>query len=215
VSKPTANPVTKQENSTTTAAPSVVAEETPAQDDDARVPDLENVGLNEVGATIGGRSVSSKISYNNGNVVVSVGGATLEYTIIDPDGTQRVLTGTAPVVVQQGDTVGVRFAQFVDNAEATAWIVPGDLPIGFTTLVGGQGTINGIISQEVTPGIRRIITVTKSENNEPLVVALGIEVLDSVDSDSSWSLVFLFIVGIAVAGGLLIPAARRRRDNDS
>ena len=213
-SKPVTNPVTKQENAVPATAPAVVEEDTSAQDDTSTVPDLESVGRNEAGATIGGRSVSSQISYNNGNVVVSVAGATLEYTIIDSAGTQRILSGTAPVIVEPGDTVGVRFAKFEDNAEASAWIVPGDLPLGSTKLTGGEGTINGIISEEVTAGIRRIITVTETENNEPFVVALGVEVIDSVDSDTSWSLVFLIIVGLAVAGALLIPAARRRRDNE-
>jgi len=210
---PGANP--EQDNATTTTAPAEANEEDPSPDDTAAVPDLENVEENEAGATIGGRVVSSQISYNNGNVVVSAGGAIVEYTIIDPAGTQRILSEATPAIVQPGDTVGVRFSKFVNNAEVSTWIMPGDLPIGSTTLTGGQGSINGVISQEITAGIRRIITVTETENNERFVVALGVEVVDTDDSNSSWSLVFLIFVGIAVAGALLIPAVQRRRESDN
>jgi hypothetical protein len=201
---------TGRATTTTIAAPvtttSVLARE---------IPDVEGVERGSAGATLGGREVTPEITEDAGSVIVKVGNATVRYTVVDAAGTRRSLTSAQAVALQPGDIVTVQLNGFAEDGEATSWLVPGDVALGSTQLLGGTGTITGTVPNDVTGGSRRIVTAAESRTGEPLVVAYGVDVNSNVSDGPSWSLVFLVIVGLAMAGGLLVPAARRGRDSET
>ena len=178
------------------------------------VPDIEGVESGDVGATLNGRPVTTEVTEDDGSVIVTVGGATVRYTVVDASGLPRPLSMEEVVALQPGDTVTVQLNGFADEAEATVWLAPGDDALGSTTLSGGTGIITSALPSDVTGGSRRIVTSAASRTGEPLVVAYGVEITGSGNDGPSWSLVFLVFLGLAVAGGLLVPAVRRRRDKD-
>ena len=201
---------------TTTAAPSSSTTTTttstvPQQSD---VPDVEGVGDSEAGATVGGKPVATSVTDENGSIVVSIGEASVRYTVLDSAGIRRSLGASSATEVQPGDTVTIELKGFAEEAEATAWLVPGDVSLGSATLKNGSGMITGTVPADASSGVRRLVTATQSADNEPIVVAYGVEVSNASDSGPSWSLVFLIFLGFAAGGALIIPAARRRRDDE-
>jgi hypothetical protein len=124
------------------------------------------------------------------------------------------LGASSATEVQPGDTVTIELKGFAEEAEATAWLVPGDVSLGSATLKNGSGMITGTVPADASSGVRRLVTATQSADNQPIVVAYGVEVSNASDSGPSWSLVFLIFLGLAAGGALIIPAARRRRDDE-
>jgi hypothetical protein len=195
---------------TTTTATPVTTTTTLASD----IPDVGGVGDGDAGATLGGQPVEPEISDDGGSIVISVGEATVRYTILDSSGTRRTLSAARVVEVQPGDVVTVQLIGFATESTATSWLVPSDTVLGSTKLSNGEGMITGAVPDDARPGAHRLVTEADSRSGEPLVIAYGVNVNGNVSDGPSWSLVFLVFVGLAIVGGLLIPAARRRREDE-
>lgn len=154
------------------------------------------------------------VTEEEGSVIVTVGDASVRYTVLDPSGSSRPLSLTQTVVLQPGDTVTVQLNGFADQAAATSWLVPDDVALGSTELSGGTGTITGTLPKDGIGGSRRLVASAESRSGDPVVVAYGVDIAGAEADGPSWSLVFLVFVGLAVVGGFLVPAVRRRREND-
>jgi len=176
---------------------------------------VEDVGPSEAGATLDGAPVDAVISDDNGSIVVSVGQARLRYSVTDASGVRRLLVSASSVELQPGDVVSIELSGFAAKAQASVWLVPGDVGLGSATLDGGAGAITGVVPSDASPGLRRIVTASESVDGKPMVVAYGVDVTTTDDTGPTWSIVFLVIVGLAVMFGLFIPAARRRRDDST
>jgi hypothetical protein len=196
---------------TTTIAPSTTTTIATSTD----VPDIESVKTNEAGATVGGKPVDAVVTNENGAVVVTVGKASIRYSITDDQGVRRLISDTDnSVQVVVGDTVTIEMSGLANNVDASAWLVPGDFALGSVQLSQGKGTISGVISQDATAGLSRIVTASQSQEAEPFVVAYGVEIVDSSNTGTNWSFVFLFALGLAVISAFIIPAVRRRKDDE-
>ena len=207
-----------QPSNTSTTTTTVVSSTTtttttvPKQSD---APDVDGVGDSEAGATINGKPVATTVTDENGSIVVTVGEASVRYTVVNAAGIRRSLGAASAAEVQPGDTVTIELKGFAKNADATAWLVPGDTSLGSTTLKDGSGLITGTVPADALSGVRRLVAATQSADDEPIVIAYGVEVANESDSGPSWSLVFLIFLGLAAVGALIIPAARRRRDEEN
>ncbi|MGA0863572.1 MAG: beta strand repeat-containing protein [Ilumatobacteraceae bacterium] len=202
-------PQSGRTTATTTATPATTTT-TLASD----IPDVGGVGGGDAGATLGGQPVSPEISDDGGSIVISVGEATVRYTILDSSGTRRTLSAARVVEVQSGDVVTVQLTGFATESMATSWLVPNDTVLGSTKLSNGEGTISGAVPDDATPGLHRLVTEADSRSGESLVIAYGVNVNGNVSDGPSWSFVFLVFVGLAIAAGWLVPAARRRREDE-
>ena len=193
--------------STTIAASSTTA--APTANDDA--PDIDSVESGDLEATVGGKSVEVNIREENGSLVATVGDGRITLTMTGGDGLPRRLSPGTVRSMNYGDRVQVALAGFASDTEATAWVTPDNIALGKTTLLNGEGTVEGVVSESITPGARRITVATESASGEPVVVAYGIELQGRDSSNTPWSRVFFVILALAIVAGLLIPAARRRR----
>jgi hypothetical protein len=179
------------------------------------VPDIASVGSGEAGASVDGQPVTPEVIDDDGSIVVSVGDATVRYSVVDSSGTSRPIASSAAVELTPGDTVTIEMSGFALNAVASVWLTPGDTELGSTNLSGGKGSFSAVVPDGDTTGARRIVVASQSTDNKPVVVAYGVDVASTGGSGTSWSPVLLVIVGIAVMLGLFIPAARRRRDSET
>ena len=184
-------------------------------DDSGGVPDIASVGSGEAGASVDGQPVTPEVIDDDGSIVVSVGDATVRYSVVDSSGTSRPIASSAAVELTPGDTVTIEMSGFALNAVASVWLTPGDTELGSTNLSGGKGSFSAVVPDGDTTGARRIVVASQSTDNKPVVVAYGVDVASTGGSGTSWSPVLLVIVGIAVMLGLFIPAARRRRDSET
>lgn len=198
---------------TTTSVPSASSTSTPGSGGSA--PDVEGVGPGQTGATVDGQPAVVNVEEDNGSLVVSVAGTRVRYTVISSSGAQRSVSAASALTLSPGDRVRVDFTGFAATAQAKAWITPGDVLLGEVALVDGVGSVEGVIPNDATSGERRLVSEAESATGKPIVVAHGVTVAANDSQGASWSLVFLIIVGIAIAAGLLVPAARRRRNDES
>lgn len=155
------------------------------------------------------------VEEDNGSLVVSVAGVRVRYTVISASGAQRSVSTASALTLSAGDRVRVDFSGFAETADAKAWITPGDVLLGEVALVDGEGSVEGVVPDDATSGQRRLVSQAESPSGKPIVVAHGVTVSASESQGASWSLVFVIIVGLAIAAGLLVPAARRRRNDES
>lgn len=162
-----------------------------------------------------GQPAVVNVEEDNGSLVVSVAGTRVRYTVISSSGAQRSVSAASALTLSPGDRVRVDFTGFAATAQAKAWITPGDVLLGEVALVDGVGSVEGVIPNDATSGERRLVSEAESATGKPIVVAHGVTVAANDSQGASWSLVFLIIVGIAIAAGLLVPAARRRRNDES
>lgn len=174
-------------------------------------PDVEGVDLGEVGATVGGKPAVVKVSQQDGSLVVTVGSASVTYTVTAPDGALRPASTSSVLQLIPGDTVRIGFSGFGKGAQGRSWIAPTGVLLGQATLGDGSGEATGTVPADSSTGERRLVTEAGSNEGDTVVVAYGVTVRTADSTGSPWSRVFLVIVGIAVAAGLLVPAARRRR----
>ena len=114
-----------------------------------------------------------------------------------------------------GDALQVDFEGFGNDGTAQAWLVPGNSQIGRTVLTNGRGSVRGTVPTEASSGPRRIVTQAETPMGEPVVVAYGVTVTNTGTGSSPWSRILLVVVGLAILSGLLIPAARRRRQEEN
>lgn len=180
-------------------------------DDDADTPDIEGVEGGSLRALVAGRPTDVNVSESNGSLVAEVAGASVTYTVIGSDGLTRPLRRGSVISLGLGDRVRIDFAGFADMAMGEAWVAPDGVTLGETPLAGGLGRIEAAVPETDRQGERRITARAETINGDPVVVAYGVEVRGTESSGPSWSLVFLVILGFAVVGALLVPAARRRR----
>lgn len=201
--------VTTPRATTSTSSPAVTSSTTVPTS-----PDIGGIDTAKAGATVGGRPAVVQLEERDGSVVVTVGNATVVYTIIDQSGARRPISAASGVTLRPGDRVKVDFEGFADDATGEAWIAPDGTKIASVTLVGGQGTVEGAVPDSATEGSRRIVVKSTSADGEDVVVAYGVDISQGDSSGPSWSLVFLVILGLAAVGAFLVPAARRRRSDD-
>jgi len=201
---------TGSSSTTTTEAASASGD---AGEDSA--PDVQGVGPGQVGATVNGSPVVATVEESGGSLVVRVGGLKLRYTLTSPDGLRRTVSNASALQVFAGDALQVDFEGFGNDTTAQAWLVPGNTRIGTAVLTNGKGTVRGTVPADASSGERRIVTRAETPMGEPVVVAYGVKVTDTDTGGAPWSRFLLVVVSLAVLSGLLIPAARRRRQNEN
>ncbi len=175
------------------------------------IPDIVTVKRGEFGATIAGEPAVVTLTENNGSVTATVGGATISYSVLASDGTQRPISASTFSTINSGDRITLKFGGFQSAGTSRAWLTPTGVTLGQTTLTDGTGTIEGTVPNTVDGGDLRVVASAESEDGDPIVIAYGVLVNDGNTSQSPWSLVLVVVVGLAILGALVVPAARRRR----
>jgi hypothetical protein len=169
------------------------------------------VKLGEVGATVGGKPAVVTLTDDDGSVIATVDGATISYSVIASDGTKRPISVSSFSIIKSGDRVTLEFGGFKSSTKSRAWLNPSGVVLGETTLVGGNGTVQGTVPNTVDGDDVRVVAAADSEDGEPIVIAYGVQVDEDSSSQSPWSVVLLIVVGLAIVGGFAVPAVRRRQ----
>lgn len=202
-----------QAGSPTTTAPTTTT--TSASAETGTAPDVDGVEPGQTGATVGGQPAVVTVDEEDGSLVVSVAGTRVRYTILSSAGVRRAMTAGSVVALSAGDRIQVGFSGFAEETEAAAWITPDDVLLGEASLSDGTGSLEGVVPEGGTTGERRLVVTGESATGDTVVVAHGVTLAAPDSSGTSWSLVFLVIVGLGVVAGFLIPAARRRRKDEA
>jgi len=197
--------------STTTSAPSVTTTTTAAGA--TPPPDDDTVGPGGTGITRDGSPTDVEVVEENGTLVATMDGSTFTYSATDTDGNAKSVSKTG-FTLAPGDSVSIAVAGLGDTSSAIAWLHPEGREVGNAALSGGAGTVTVTFDDDVEPGDKRLVLVATDRMGRELNVTQGLRITADGSSGPSWSMIFLVIVGLGVAAGFLIPAARRRRDEE-
>ena len=164
--------------------------------------------------TVGGRPVDATVTHESGDLVVVVEDATIRYSVTKPNGEKQPIPVGGSFVLLPGSEISVRMLGLASVGRSEVWVSPQGLLIGDVELENGEGSIIGVVPDDVAGGDSRLVVKSKTSTGASLVVAYGVAVQKQKSSGTSWSVVLFVIMGLAVVSGLFIPAARRRRDDE-
>lgn len=161
---------------------------------------------------VGDSTEPATVERSDNKLVVTAGGLNAVIGGLNSDGTQMPLDDDGNLRLKSGDTVRIKLAGFQPKSEVEVWLFSTPILLGSTT-VGADGTMAGTftVPAKAESGSHRVVITAKTTDGKPATLAIGINVgeWESGPSVTMWLIVGPLV--LAVFGGLLLPATRRRR----
>jgi hypothetical protein len=177
-----------------------------------KAPSAPSVVAGSAAVRVGGKTETATVERANNQLVVSVGALKAVVGGLNPDGSQMALDDDGNVRLNTGDTVRIKLAGFKPGTNMEAWLFSTPVLLG-TSKVGADGEVTGsfTIPKNAPEGAHRVVIVAQTTDGKPATLAVGINVgeWDSGPGVAVWLIVLP--IALAVVGGLLLPAQRRRR----
>jgi hypothetical protein len=177
-----------------------------------KAPSAPSVVAGSAAVNVGGKTETATVERANNQLVVSVGALKAVVGGLNPDGSQMALDDDGNVRLNSGDTVRIKLAGFKPGTQMEAWLFSTPVLLG-TSKVGADGAVTGsfTIPKNAPKGAHRVVIVAQTIDGKPATLAVGINVgeWDSGPGVAVWLIVLP--IALAVVGGLLLPAQRRRR----
>lgn len=177
-----------------------------------KAPSAPSVVAGSAAVNVGGKTETATVERANNQLVVSVGALKAVVGGLNPDGSQMALDDDGNVRLNSGDTVRIKLAGFKPGTKMEAWLFSTPVLLG-TSKVGADGAVTGsfTIPKNAPEGAHRVVIVARTTDGKPATLAIGINVgeWDSGPGVAVWLIVLP--IALAVVGGLLLPAQRRRR----
>jgi hypothetical protein len=177
-----------------------------------KAPSAPSVVAGSAAVNVGGKTETATVERANNQLVVSVGALKAVVGGLNPDGSQMALDDDGNVRLNSGDTVRIKLAGFKPGTQMEAWLFSTPVLLG-TSKVGADGAVTGsfTIPKNAPEGAHRVVIVAQTIDGKPATLAVGINVgeWDSGPGVAVWLIVLP--IALAVVGGLLLPAQRRRR----
>jgi len=177
-----------------------------------QAPSAPSVVAGSAAVRVGGKTETATVERANNQLVVSVGALKAVVGGLNPDGSQMALDDDGNVRLNTGDTVRIKLAGFKPGTKMEAWLFSTPVLLG-TSKVGADGAVTGsfTIPKNAPEGAHRVVIVAQTIDGKPATLAVGINVgeWDSGPGVAVWLIVLP--IALAVVGGLLLPAQRRRR----
>jgi hypothetical protein len=177
-----------------------------------KAPSAPSVVAGSAAVNVGGKTETATVERANNQLVVSVGALKAVVGGLNPDGSQMALDDDGNVRLNSGDTVRIKLAGFKPGTQMEAWLFSTPVLLG-TSKVGADGAVTGsfTIPKNAPEGAHRVVIVAQTMDGKPATLAVGINVgeWDSGPGVAVWLIVLP--IALAVVGGLLLPAQRRRR----
>jgi hypothetical protein len=177
-----------------------------------KAPSAPSVVAGSAAVNVGGKTETATVERSNNQLVVSVGALKAVVGGLNPDGSQMALDDDGNVRLNTGDTVRIKLAGFKPGTQMEAWLFSTPVLLG-TSKVGVDGAVTGsfTIPKNAPEGAHRVVIVAQTMDGKPATLAVGINVgeWDSGPGVAVWLIVLP--IALAVVGGLLLPAQRRRR----
>jgi VCBS repeat-containing protein len=201
---------TAKSSSTTVASTSTSVAASTTTQPSTEVPDVDNGGA---GLVVDGESLTVEIERVNDELVMSAGPISARVWAVGSNNEKIELDSNGHLRLVQGDGIRAEVEGFDPNSQVDVRFYPNPIVLG-----SGSVSASGAFSEtytipENTPNGYNEVHMIGEANGRPVTFALSIAV--GKTSGGFNTLVIVGLLGLAVALGLFIPfAIRRRRDED-
>lgn len=205
-SAPSAIRSTTTSTSTTTLPPNAGGTVAPA------APKVQVVQAGEAGVRVGDSEQKAVVERVNNQLVVSAGEMKATLGGIGAGGSAVPLDSDGNVRLKPGDNVRIRLAGFRPGSTVEAWLFSTPVLMG-TAKVGADGSVVGnfAIPRNSPEGAHRIAIVARTKDGKPATLTVGVMVGEWEKGAGVTVWLIVLPIVLAVAGALLLPATRRRR----
>jgi len=162
------------------------------------------------GLLLGGKEVEAVIVREDNRLLITAGPLVVRIWAVAADGSRLSLDDEGRLRVNEGDSVTVNASGFTSNSKAEVRLYSTPILLGRTN-IDGDGELVG--SYEIPKGVENgnhNVVLVGERNGEDVVMSLSV-VLGNESNGRALTVAVVFVLLLAVAGALLIPAIVRRR----
>lgn len=205
----------------TTAAPTstvspptsvaVVATPMPAGVGPEDAPSAPDAQPGQIGVQVGGRDTSATVRRRDDSLEITVLSSRIVLQGVKGDGNKAPLDSDGSIDVDTARQVRTTVTGFLENSDVEVWVMSTPTPLG-TAKVSANGDLAALykLPGHMDPGQHRLVVNGINNVGEKVVIAVGVRVV-AEENPASWSNVFPFIIALAGAAAIFLPAVLRRR----
>ena len=176
-------------------------------------PEAAEVEPGMAAALVNGTRVDLTVARQNNVLQVSSGNIQMSIKVINESGAIVPLDNKGNAVIKKGSQFEFSVTGAQPGANLEAWLFSDPIKLGDTTVdKDGKATRTLTIANKVPKGAHRFVTKTFSSTGDEVTMSVG--VIAAGGSSAPIGLIIFIVLIAAILGGLLIPAVRRRRENE-
>ena len=203
--------------STTTTSPSTTLPLVANSDSltSAVAPNAPRAEPGEVTALIDGETQQVVVERRDSEIHIDAAGVQLVVNAIGNGQDKLPLDSDGSIAAKAAENIRLQAAGFESESNVSAWMfsTPTSLGVTKTNIAGNLDTLYKMPTG-LEPGLHRLVFSGVSANGKKMTVAIGVRVSDGRNR-SVWSWVLLGVLVAAVTSGVLLPARRRRREEQT
>ena len=180
--------------------------------DDA--PAAPEVQPGQIGIQVGGRDTSATVRRRDDSLEITVLGSRIVLQGVKGDGNKAPLDSDGSIDVDEARQVRTTVTGFSKNSDVEVWVMSTPTPLG-TAQVSANGDLDALykLPGQLETGNHRLVVSGVNSVGEKVVIAVGLRVA-ARENAATWSNVFLFIIVLAGAAAIFLPAVLRRRRSE-
>lgn len=213
-SRPLQSPATTTTTSTavttTTTIPAATIPATTTTLSPIDIPETDDGGA---AAQVGGVPVQASITRQDNQLAVTAGPITARFRALAATGGQIPLDEEGRIRLNGGDSVTVEAQGFDPRSQVEVRLYSDPTLLGRSVVDSAGSLLASYEIPENTPAGDHTVVMIGTHNDEQVTFSLSIAI--GKESESLNPLVIVLPLGLAIAGGLLLPVALRRRRQTS
>lgn len=198
---------TSTTTSTSTTLPSVATDIDPSQ-----APDAPQASVGEVAAVVDGVLQDVSIERRDSELHIQAAGVKMVVNAIGSDNEKLPLEADGSLVVSSAAHVRLQVAGFAPVSDIGAWMFSTPRSLGVSK-TGTTGSLDKLykVPADLEQGLHRLVFKGSAADGRVMTVAIGVRVGQEGNS-AVWSWLLLGVLVSAIAFGVVLPARRRRQD---
>ncbi|MEY3805445.1 MAG: hypothetical protein RIR69_257 [Actinomycetota bacterium] len=165
---------------------------------------------------VDGERIEATIARENNQLLISVGELRARISAVKREGGRIPLDSQGRIRMDQGDSIEIDVTGFGRNSIVEVRMYSDPVLLGKTSVSSlGALAASYEVPDTVEDGRHRVVLFGESQEKEELTFALSVYVGDESSGPSTLAILVAVPLGIAIIGGLIIPAILRRRREES
>jgi hypothetical protein len=170
------------------------------------------VASGEAAVKVGSKEITPTIERRDNALIITAGAYTAALSSVDSNGKTASLDEEGNIRVSERQKVQVNASGFEPNTVMEVWLFSLPKKLG-EMKVDASGKVSGTFEiPALTPdGNHRMVIVAKGEKSEKTTLTIGLIVGEAKKEKNIATWLIALPILLAILGGLILPATRRRR----